>query len=414
MSDNGDILVVDDAVVSLTFCSNILTAKGYDVRQANGGEPALMAVENQIPDLMLLDIRMPGIDGFEVCRRLMSGEKTRHIPIILISACTDAKERVNGLKWGAVDYLAKPFEPEELLARIRIHLSLSRARASLECQAVTLNQTNEALRSEMAERKRAEESQRQLLKELESVNRELREFAYVVSHDLKAPLRGIDSLVSWIATDYADRFDEAGKENLALLVARVCRMHALIDGILEYSRMGSVREQLQPIDLSALIPEIIDLLAPPTHVAVTVETSLPVLLAERARIQQVFQNLIGNAIKYMDKPSGNIRIGCRPVDGFWEFYVADDGPGIEERYFEKIFQIFQTAHNKPGVESTGVGLTIVKKIVEMYGGSIEVESVVGKGSCFRFRWPQAREQAPSVDECDTESAPAAWEGDAHA
>jgi signal transduction histidine kinase len=413
MSDNGDILVVDDAVVSLTFCSNILTAKGYQVRQANGGQPALEAVEKQIPDLMLLDIRMPDIDGFEVCRRLMSDEKTRHIPIILISACTDAKERVNGLKWGAVDYLAKPFEPEELLARIRIHLSLSRARASLECQAVTLNHTNQALRSEMAERKRAEDSQRQLLKELESVNRELREFAYVVSHDLKAPLRGIDSLVSWIAADYADRFDEAGKENLALLVARVCRMHALIDGVLEYSRMGSVHEQRQPIDLNGLIPEIIDLLAPPAHITVTVETSLPVLLAERIRIQQVFQNLISNAIKYMDKPSGNIRIGCKPFGEYWEFYVADDGPGIEEKYFEKIFQLFQTVHNKPGVESTGVGLTIVKKIVEMYGGSIEVESVVGKGSCFRFRWPRSEEQAPSVDECDTESVPAAWEGVAH-
>jgi signal transduction histidine kinase len=413
MSDNGDILVVDDAAVSLTFCSNILTAKGYDVRQANGGQLALEAVENKIPDLMLLDIRMPDIDGFEVCRRLMSGEKTRHIPIILISACTDAKERVNGLKLGAVDYLAKPFEPEELLARIRIHLSLSRARASLECQAITLNRTNEALRSEMAERKRAEDSQRQLLKELESANRELREFAYVVSHDLKAPLRGIDSLVSWIATDYADRFDEAGKENLALLVARVCRMHALIDGILEYSRMGSVREQLQPIDLNGLIPEIIDLLAPPTHIAVTVETSLPVLLAERIRIQQVFQNLISNAVKYMDKPSGNIRIGCKPFGGMWEFYVADDGPGIEERYFDKIFQLFQTVHNKPGVESTGVGLTIVKKVVEMYGGSIEVESAVGKGSCFRFRWPRIHELAPSVDECDSESVLAAWEGETH-
>ena len=145
----------------------------------------------------------------------------------------------------------------------------------------------------------------------------------------------------------------------------------------------------------------------------TVETSLPVLLAERVRIQQVFQNLIGNAIKYMDKPNGIIRIGCQPIGGFWEFYVADNGPGIEERYFEKIFQIFQTAHNKPGVESTGVGLTIVKKIVEMYGGSIEVESVVGKGSCFRFRWPQAREQASSLVECDTESVPAAWEEDSH-
>ncbi len=413
MSDNGDILVVDDAVVSLTFCSNILTAKGYDVRKAIGGQSALEAVENKIPDLILLDIRMPDIDGFEVCRRLMAGEKTRHIPIILISACTDPKERVNGLKWGAVDYLAKPFEPEELLARIRIHLSLSRARASLECQAVTLNHTNQALRSEMAERKRAEDSQRQLLKELECVNRELREFAYVVSHDLKAPLRGIDSLVSWIATDYADRFDQAGKENLALLVARVCRMHALIDGILEYSRMGSVREQRQPIDLGALIPEIIDLLAPPAHIAVTVETSLPVLLAERIRIQQVFQNLISNAVKYMDKPSGNIRIGCKPLGGMWEFYVADDGPGIEERYFDKIFQLFQTAHNKPGVESTGVGLTIVKKIVEMYGGSIEVQSAVGKGSCFRFRWPQAGEQNPSMDECDTESVLATWEGQVH-
>jgi PAS domain S-box-containing protein len=240
---------------------------------------------------------------------------------------------------------------------------------------------------DISERKLAEAQQARLMHELESANEELKSFAYVVSHDLKAPLRAIGSLADWISTDYADKIDDAGKEHMRLLVSRVHRMDNLIDGILRYSRVGRVTEAIVAVDLNRLVGEVIDLLAPPANITVSVENPLPTIMAEPARIQQVFQNLLSNAIKYMDKPEGEIRIACGAEGKQWKFSVSDNGPGIEPRHFEKIFQLFQTLAPRDRVESTGVGLALVKKIVEMYGGRIWIESKVGEGSTFFFTLP---------------------------
>ncbi len=229
----------------------------------------------------------------------------------------------------------------------------------------------------------------QLLKDLKNVNKELKEFAYIVSHDLKAPLRAIGSLSNWLYNDYADKLDDDGKENLELLVGRVKRMHDLIEGILQYSRIGRVKETPVDIQLSEIIDEVVDLLAPPDHFTVNVETSLPIIKAERTRILQVFQNLISNAIKYNDKPKGNITIGCLTEDGQHKIYVKDNGPGIDEKYHEKIFQIFQTLSARDEHESTGIGLTIVKKIIENIGGNIVVESTPNIGTTFWINLPVA-------------------------
>ncbi|OHB62210.1 MAG: hypothetical protein A2167_01705 [Planctomycetes bacterium RBG_13_46_10] len=243
---------------------------------------------------------------------------------------------------------------------------------------------------DITDRKKAEEKQAELMEEVESVNRELKDFAYIVSHDLKAPLRGIDTLVRWISTDYADKFDKDGKEQMSLLLNRVDRMHNLIDGILQYSRIGRLKEERVQINLNELVPEIIDLIAPPQNITIEVENDLPVIESEKTRISQVFQNLLSNAVKYMDKPQGQIRVGCIEEEDCWRFSVTDNGPGIEEKYFEKIFQMFQTLSRRDDVESTGVGLTVVKKIVEMYGGRIWVESKVGEGSTFLFTLPKQK------------------------
>jgi signal transduction histidine kinase len=238
------------------------------------------------------------------------------------------------------------------------------------------------------ERRQAEKRQTQLLEQLEKANQELKDFAYIVSHDLKAPLRGIDTLAKWISADYADKFDREGKEQLDLLCNRVERMHNLIDGILQYSRIGRVKEEKVQLNLNKLIPDIIDTLAPPENITITIENELPVIECEATRITQVFQNLLSNAIKYMDKPQGQVWVGCVEEESCWKFSVSDNGPGIEERYFEKIFQMFQTLSPRDEVESTGVGLTVVKKIIEMYGGRIWLESVVGEGSTFFFTLPK--------------------------
>jgi len=238
------------------------------------------------------------------------------------------------------------------------------------------------------ERKQAEKRQAQLLKELESANHELKDFAYVASHDLKAPLRGIKTLAEWLSADYADKLGEQGKEQIGLLIRRVERMHNLIEGVLQYSRVGRVTENLAAVNLNKLMPEIIDTLAPPANITITVENELPTIESEPTRIAQVFQNLMSNAIKYMDKPQGQIKVSCVEEDGFWKFGVADNGPGIEEKHFEKIFQIFQTLASRDDFESTGIGLTITKKIVELYGGKVWVQSKVGEGSTFFFTLPK--------------------------
>ncbi|MBN2180678.1 MAG: PAS domain-containing protein [Sedimentisphaerales bacterium] len=241
---------------------------------------------------------------------------------------------------------------------------------------------------DITDQKKAERRQNQLLEQLESVNQELKDFAYVVSHDLKAPLRGIKTLANWLVSDYADKLDQEGKEQLDLLSSRVDRMHNLIEGILQYSRIGRENEQQVKMDLNKIVPEIIDMLALPENIAIIIENQLPVIECEQTRIMQVFQNLLSNAVKYMDKPQGRINIECVDEGDCWKFSIADNGPGIEEKYFNKIFQIFQTLSARDEFESTGIGLTVVKKIVELHDGKIWVESELGKGTTFLFTIPK--------------------------
>ena len=227
--------------------------------------------------------------------------------------------------------------------------------------------------------------------ELQAANNELRDFAYAVSHDLKAPLLAITQLAGWIEQGYSDRIDAEGKEQLSLLGSRAKRMDRLINGILEYSRVGRVGVKSEHVDLNELVKDVAETIAPPENFRITVENDLPVIFGERVRMEQVFQNLIDNAVKFMDKPRGEIRIRCTEEQSLWRFSVADNGPGIDKKYHEKIFKIFQTLTARDELESTGIGLTLVKKIVEGHGGSVWVESARGKGSTFSFTLP--REEA---------------------
>ena len=246
---------------------------------------------------------------------------------------------------------------------------------------------------DISERKQAEERQLQMLKELETANNELKDFAHIVSHDLKAPLRAITALAEWLSTDYREKLDEAGREQMDLLINRVGRMHNLIEGILQYSRVGRLKEEEEAVDLNTLVSEVIDMIEPPENIDVEVVVNeLPTILCEKTRMEQVFQNLLSNAVKYIDELKGKITVGCTEEDGYWKFSVADNGPGIEERYYGDIFQIFQTLKSRDEIESTGIGLAIVKKIVETHGGKIWLDSKVGRGTTFFFTIPKERER----------------------
>lgn len=273
-----------------------------------------------------------------------------------------------------------------------LNIELNRHRDKLELlveeRTAELQKTNIQLGDEIKMRKSFQKKQSDLLRDLESINGELRDFAYIVSHDLKAPLRAIGSLTDWLAADYEEMLDDAGKVLIRLLNSRVRRMHHLIEGILQYSRIGRYREEVQPVDLNNSLSNVLELLAPPPNITIDIENELPVIQCEKTRIEQVFQNLISNAIKYMDKPEGLIRIGSVMRDDGIEFYVSDNGPGIEEKYFDKIFKIFQTLTARDEFESTGIGLSVIKKIIEMYNGRIWLTSEPGSGTTFYFLLPQ--------------------------
>jgi two-component system, LuxR family, sensor kinase FixL len=235
-----------------------------------------------------------------------------------------------------------------------------------------------------------------LFRQIESINKEFQDFVYIISHDLKAPLRAINALTEWIATDYADKFDDDGKEQLKMLTTRVNRMQNLLDGVLQYSRIGRVKEDPAPVDLNQLVREIIKSLNTPANFHVTVQGTLPVITFEPARIQQIFEHLLSNAVTFTDKPEGTVKVACTEEDGFWRFSVADNGPGIPEQHFEKIFRLFQTLQAKDQFESTGVGLTLAKKIVELNGGKIWLTSTVGQGSTFFFTLPKTDNQTKTA------------------
>lgn len=234
-----------------------------------------------------------------------------------------------------------------------------------------------------------------LIAALEKTNRELDQFAYVASHDLRAPLRGIANLAGWIEEDLRDRLTPASRHHLHLLRGRVRRLDALIQGVLEYSRAGQLVDAPTEVDLGALVREVIELVDPPAGFEVVLAPALPKLHAPRVPLQQVLMNLVGNAIKHASSPVPRVEIGATATDEGWELYVRDNGPGIAPCHHDRIWVLFQTLQPRDRVESTGIGLAIVRKIVEAHGGRAWVESREGEGATFRFTWPRQPPGAPS-------------------
>lgn len=223
---------------------------------------------------------------------------------------------------------------------------------------------------------------------LEDRNRELEQFAYVASHDLKAPLRAIANLSEWIEEDLQGQLPAENQKQMHLLRGRVHRMEALINGLLEYSRVGRTKVSVVPVQVADLLDEVVDSLAPPPTFTVTIAPQMPTLRTNAMALRQVFANLISNAIKHHHTDQGHIHVTVKDQGECYEFAIADDGPGIHPDYHQKIFTIFQTLQARDTKESTGIGLAIVKKIVEAEGGKIWIESHEGQGATFYFTWPK--------------------------
>jgi PAS domain S-box-containing protein len=242
---------------------------------------------------------------------------------------------------------------------------------------------------DISKEKEAERQLKEYTGDLERINKELDQFAYIVSHDLKAPLRAINNLSMWIEEDLEGKLEGETKHQFQLLRGRVGRLEGLINGILSYSRAGRIKVTPSKVSVANLINGIIDMLSPPALYKISIDDALPTLNTERIALEQIFSNLISNAIKYnRQNAAPEIHITCKDQGAMYKFGVADNGEGIEAEYHEKVFVIFQTLEARDKVESTGVGLAIVKKIVEEKGGEVWVESEKGKGASFYFTWPK--------------------------
>ncbi len=260
-----------------------------------------------------------------------------------------------------------------------------------------------SLKLEAAERRKAELALEKLNKDLEETveelsrsNRQLKDFVHISAHDLKTPVRGIGTLADWIVSDYGDKLDEHGREQIRLLKTRVVRIDKLIEGMLVFSKIVRSKHNERQVNLNELVSETIKNIKPPDNIEIAVD-SLPNINCESEHLSQVFRHLISNAVIFMDKPKGLIKVGCVEQGDMWRFYVSDNGSGIEQKYFERIFRIFQTLPKNDEPETAGTGLAIVNKIVELYNGKIWLESQFGIGSTFFFTFPKQREESVYED-----------------
>lgn len=552
MSEAGVILVVDDTPTNLEVLFNFLNNSGFKILIAENGESALQKANYALPDLILLDVLMPGIDGFETCRRLKENSATEAIPIIFMTALTETVDKVKGFSLGAVDYITKPLQYEEVLARVKTHLRLQTLTRQLQEQ-------NERLEQEIQERKQIEASlqrqnqrsqlfaevtlkirqslqlqeilettvveiqrilqadrvlvyriwsdgtgssvaeavlpglpkvsghifpeevfppdfqklysqgrvrsitnvktdggvadclvefvqqfrvraklvvpimaksqlwglliahqcyesrewtgfetellsqiadqigialtQSQLLEqetrqrqELARSNAELQQFAYIASHDLQEPLRMIASYLQLIERRYKDKLDANANDFIHYAVDGASRMQKLINDLLAYSRVGTRAQPFEQVDLEVIVEQVIHnlKLMIADHQATVTYDSLPTVLADATQLTQLFQNLIGNAIKFHSETPPRVHIQVEDRDGERVFSVQDNGIGFEPEYAERIFVIFQRLHDRTEYPGTGIGLAVCKKIVERHGGRIWVQSELGKGATFYF------------------------------
>lgn len=401
-SYSGKILIVDDNPDNLKVLHIYLKSVGFEVLVAEDGMAGIEVVRNSQPEIILLDVMMPGIDGFEVCRRLKANPASQNIPVIFLTALSETVDKLTGFHVGGVDYITQPIEHEEVAARIRTHLILTRTRQKLQ-------QQNDLLQSEINRRQQIERElthSRQLLQEsndsleqtvadrtaeLATSNEDLEHFAYIASHDLRQPIRKIRMCTEYLAEDYGHCFDEQARQYMSYITKSTDRMYLLIDDLLAYSRIGKGEATIVSVDFNSVVRDTLD------DLSITIKekqaridySNLPTIQANRREIAQVLQNLISNSLKFTGDRAPKITIDAVRQENSWLFSVRDNGIGIEPQYFDKIFQMFQRLHDNSEYEGTGIGLAICHKIITSRGGKIWVESQLGQGTTFYFTLPES-------------------------
>ncbi len=354
------ILLVDDRPENLLTLESVLNnGKRRFIKAESGNEALKIALQEPI-SLILMDIQMPEMDGIETSQLLRLNPRTRHIPILFVSAI-NPKERhpLEGFEPGTVDFLFKPLNLEETRTRVAHFEKLWDFR-------------QEAMKRTAMH---------------EKLSKEFDRFVYMVSHDLKAPLRAITNLASWIGEDLGNTAQANVMENLGLLQERVTRLNHMIDGILEYSRTDRIQESPVQTDLKKLVAGIFEGLQPSSSFSIEFTGNWPVVLTEKTKLEKVFRQLLRNSLIHHDKTEGVVKAGIEQKGNWLQFQVSDDGPGIKPVHYKTIFEMFQTLQSRDEKNHAGAGLAVARKIIEDLGGSITAGACEPRGTVFTFTWP---------------------------
>lgn len=360
ISDNSinsyEILIVDDTPEQIEMAMVVLKKHNYKVRVATKGLTALKALEKHKPDLILLDIFMPEINGFELCKIIKARDEYKNIPVIFLTSSGDEESIKNGFESGAQDYVTKPFNSTELLARVNTHIKL-------KAQAEHLYQAN---------------------KELDS-------FCYSIAHDLKAPLLSISKLIEYLSLDYYDKLGDEGNALINNIQKKSAELTDIINHLLEFSRMCEMEIKLEPIDLSQLFRSVFDelMLTQSNRTIKLILPELPVITGDSIMLRILVTNILSNSIKYTGpRETGIIEVNYSEHQNDYVFCITDNGVGFDMKYSSRLFQVFQRLHSSKEFEGSGVGLSICQRILKRHNGKAWMTGEIDKGASFYFSYPK--------------------------
>lgn len=414
------ILLVDDRQENLMSLEAVLEGLGQNLVRATSGEDALRALLDQEFAVILMDVMMPGMDGYETADLIRQRETTQHTPIVFVTAINhDDAHIAKGYEHGAVDYIFKPIDPHILRSKVKVFIELYRSRRAMQrfndeleqCvhdRTRDLQAANRRLQEEIEERRRAEEEVRSLNEELEArvrartseledANRELEAFSYSVSHDLRSPLRKIESFSSFLIEDYEEDLDEQGQDYLDRIGAASKHMSQLIEDLLKLSRVSNNPLVVEAVDLSRIVAEIVEDLehAFPDHdIEVKIEDGVQVQGDPRL-LHIALQNLLSNAWKFTTQeanPQISFGVQAQKNGEAPVYFVQDNGVGFDMKHAEKMFTPFQRLHTAEEFPGTGIGLAIVQRVIRRHGGRIWPQAALGKGATFCFTIPQGEKE----------------------
>ena len=399
---NCTVLIVDDSKIDrFTYRRYLESTSSLDwnIVDCESASEALDLCDRNCPDVILLDYLLPATNGLELLQDL--NQRLGKLPVvIMLTGQGNEAVAVAAMKLGVQDYLIKGDLTAQALVNVvtnalterKLQAQLDRQKvdlvADLQATIAKYQASEHQLQNRVVEVEQANLRLAQATHLLEDRNQELDDFSHIASHDLQAPLRGISNLAEWLVSDLEDKLPIESQQQLQLIQSRVIQMNTMINDLLQYARVGRENIDDVTIDLSNLIAEVIELLDPPTGFEIRFPTNLPKINTQVLLLKQVLSNLIGNAIKYYDSPNPEVEILVEDYESCLHFTVIDNGLGIAPENHKKIFSIFQTLASREDLKGTGIGLTIVKKIVESRGGSVWVESELGRGSTFSFTWPK--------------------------